>query len=181
MTSTFPIYILDLSGVDHVVHPDGLLDVPHADFWKATVAAIVATHFGLSVKRLLNLPYCQRRARIVVRDDEAVAYYGERQSKKLLKLIAKSVGLPHLEWRSDEHEQRLELDVAEFERLVESSGSRCVLSSLSRATTWQKTPIYQWHCLPSVSFQEEMRLRPLWHCTPEALPATAPRFQKVTR
>ena len=83
-----------------------------------TVAAIVATHFGLSVKRLLNLPYCQRRARIVVREDEAVVYYGERPSKKLLKLIAKSVGMPHLEWRSDEHEQRLDFDVAEFRRVV---------------------------------------------------------------
>lgn len=55
-----------------------------------------------------------------MRDDEAFAYYGERQSKKLLKLIAKSVGLSELQWRFDEHEQRLEFDVAEFERLLES-------------------------------------------------------------
>lgn len=118
---SFPIYILDLSGADYVAYPDDRLDVPHSDFWKSTVAAIVAAHFQLPVKRLLNLPYCQRRVRIVVRDEEAVAYYGERQSKKLLRLIAKSVGLPELEWRSDEHEQRLEFDVAEFERLVEES------------------------------------------------------------
>lgn len=124
LATSFPIYILDLSGTDQVVVSEDRLDVPHADFWKATVAAIVATHFGLSVKRLLNLPYCQRRARIVVRDDEAVAYYGERPSKQLLKLIAKSVGLTNLEWRSDEHEQRLDFDVAEFERLVESTGRR---------------------------------------------------------
>ena len=124
MTSTFPVYILDLSGTDRVVHPEGRLDIPHADFWKGTVAAIVADHFGLQVKRLLNLPYCQRRARIVVRDDAAVAYYGERQSKKSLRLIAKSVGLPNLEWRSDEHEQRLDFDVVEFERLLESLGRR---------------------------------------------------------
>ena len=116
---SFPIYILDLSGDDFVAYPDGRLDLPHADFWKSTVAAIVAAHFQLPVKRLLNLPYCQRRARIIVRDDEAVAYYRERQSQKLLKTISKTVGLPDLEWRSDEHEQRLEFDVAEFERLVE--------------------------------------------------------------
>ena len=117
----FPIYILDLSGDDYVAYPNGRLDLPHADFWKSTVAAIIAAHFQLPVKRLLNLPCCQRRARIIVRDDEAVAYYGERQTKKLLKIIAKSLGLPNLEWRSDEHEQRLEFDVAEFERLVEES------------------------------------------------------------
>ena len=125
MASSFPVYILDLSGTDRVVYPNGRLDIPHADFWKGTVAAIVADHFDLQVKRLLNLPYCQRRARIVVReDDAAVAYYGERQSKKLLKLIAKSVGLPNLEWRPDEHEQRLDFDVVEFERLLKSLGRR---------------------------------------------------------
>ena len=118
---SFPIYILDLSGDDFVAYPDGRVDLPHSDFWKSTVALIVAAHFQLPVKCLLNLPYCQRRARIVVRDDEAVAYYGERQSKKLLKAISRSVELPNLEWRSDEHEQRLEFDVAEFERLVEES------------------------------------------------------------
>ena len=118
---SFPIYILDLSGDDYVAYPIGCIDVPHADFWKSTVAAIVAAHFQLPVKRLLNLPYCQRRARIVVRDDEAVAYYGERQSQKLLKTISKSVKLPNLEWRSDEHEQRLDFDVVEFERLVKDS------------------------------------------------------------
>ena len=59
-----------------------------------------------------------------MRDDAVIGSYGERQSKKLLRLIAKSVGLPNLEWRSDEHEQRLDFDVAEFERLLESLGRR---------------------------------------------------------
>ena len=84
------------------------------------MANIVADHFDLPIKKLLSLPYCQRRARIVVREAEAVVDFVERQSKKLLKLISKAVALPDLEWQFDEHEQRLEFDVAEFERLLES-------------------------------------------------------------
>lgn len=117
---SFPVYILDLSGNDRVVFPEDQRDLNHSDFWTSIVAKIVADHFRFPVKRLLNLPYCQRRARIVVRDDEAFAYYGERQTKKLLKLITKSVGLLELQWRFDEHEQRLDFDVAEFERLLGS-------------------------------------------------------------
>ena len=116
----FPIYILDLSGVDRVVYPEDQIDLNHSDFWTSAVAKIVADHFRLPVKRLLNLPYCQRRARIVVTDKEAAIYFGERHTKKLLKLISKSVGLPELQWRFDEHEQRLEFDVTEFNRLLES-------------------------------------------------------------
>ena len=117
---SFPIYILDLSGIDRVVFPGDQRDLNHSDFWTSVAAKIVADHFRLPVKRLLNLPYCQRRARIVVRDDEAAVYFGERHTKKLLKLISKSVGLTELEWRFDEHEQRLEFDVAKFNQLLES-------------------------------------------------------------
>ena len=53
-------------------------------------------------------------------DKEAVIYFGERHTKKLLRSISKSVGLPELQWRFDEHEKRLEFDVAEFERLLGS-------------------------------------------------------------
>lgn len=115
---SFPIYILDLSGTDYVVHPGGFGDIPHSDFWKSIVAKIVARHFGLPAKWLLNLPYSQRRARIVVRDSEAVANYGERQTKKMLRLISESVGRPHLKWRHDEHERRLDFDMTEFVRLI---------------------------------------------------------------
>lgn len=53
-------------------------------------------------------------------DQEAVIYFGERHTKKLLRSISESVGLPELQWRFDEHEKRLEFDVAEFERLLGS-------------------------------------------------------------
>jgi hypothetical protein len=119
---SFPIYILDLSGTDHVVHPDGFDDIPHSEFWKSIVAKRVARHFGLPVKWLLNLPYSQRRARIVVRNYEAVANYGERQTKKLLRLISESVGLPHLKWRHDVHERRLDFDMTEFLKVMVRSG-----------------------------------------------------------
>jgi hypothetical protein len=90
----------------------------HSDFWSSTVAPMVAEHFQLPVKRLLNLPYCQRRARIVEREAGIVVYYGEKQSKSLLKLISRTVKLSNRIWQFDEHEQRLDYDVFEFQRLL---------------------------------------------------------------
>lgn len=120
MPNSYPVYILDLSGTDRIVFPDDRLDVSHSDFWESIVAGIVAEHFRIPVKRLRNLPYCQRRARIVVQNDgESVVYFGERQTKKLLKAISRAVGLPDLEWRYDDHEQRLEYDVSVFNRLLD--------------------------------------------------------------
>jgi hypothetical protein len=108
---SFPIYVLHLGeGEPTIVFPEGKVDLDHSDFWEREVARIVARHLRLPLEELLNLPYCQRRARI----SEKIVYYGEKTSPKLLKMIEKAVGETGLEWRGDDHEKRLEFDVSEF-------------------------------------------------------------------
>ena len=108
---TYPIYILDLGREATIVFPDGKADLDHSDFWEATVARIVARHFRIPLEALLNLPYCQRRARI----SGNVVYYGERTSQKLLRQIETAVGATGLRFVYDDHEKRL--DVQEFTAL----------------------------------------------------------------
>jgi hypothetical protein len=111
---SFPIYILDLGDKEYtIVFPEGKADIDHSDFWEATAARIVAKHLRLPLEELVNLPYCQRRARI---NDKNV-YYGEKTSKKLLRQIEKAVGETGLRFVYDEHERRLEYDVRDFTSL----------------------------------------------------------------
>lgn len=112
---TYPIYILDLHGEELVVFPKDKADIPHSDFWENTVATLLAKHFSIPLKPLLNLPYCQRRARV---SSKGLAFYGERQSKKLLRTISKATGETDLRWAFDEHEARLPFAVQEFKRLL---------------------------------------------------------------
>ncbi len=109
----YPIYLLDLGGDATILFPEGKADLDHCDFWEATVARIVARHFRLPLEELLNLPYCQRRARICGK----VVYYGERTSQKLLRQIEKAVGETGLRFVHDDHEVRLEFDVLEYKAL----------------------------------------------------------------
>ena len=110
---TYPIYILDLGREATIVFPDGKADLDHSDFWEATVARIVARHFRIPLEALLNLPYCQRRARI----SGNCVYYGERPVRKLLRQIEKAVGETGLRFVYDDHEKQLEYDVLEFAAL----------------------------------------------------------------
>ncbi len=119
MGSTFPIYILDLDGEEMVVFPKDKADISHSDFWEQTVAPLLAEHISIPLKPLLNLPYCQRRARV---SSKGLVFYGERQSKKLLRTISKATGEADLRWTFDEHEARLPFDVQEFERLLAGRG-----------------------------------------------------------
>jgi len=118
MLTTYPIYILDLDGTDRVVFPEGKTDISHSEFWEETVALVVVRHYGIPHAPLLNLPYCQRRARITSR---GTVFYGEQQTKALMKTIRASVGESNLAWEDDEHEQRLPMDMAEFEELRQST------------------------------------------------------------
>jgi hypothetical protein len=43
---------------------------------------LLAARFAIPLKPLLNLPYCQRRARV---SSQGLLFYFERQSKKLLR------------------------------------------------------------------------------------------------
>jgi DMSO/TMAO reductase YedYZ molybdopterin-dependent catalytic subunit len=112
---SYPIYILDLGeGEPTIVFPKDKEDLDHSDFWEREVAGIVARHFRLNIEDLKNLPYSQRRARIAGNN----VLYGERTSKKLLKLIEKAVGETGLQFVYDEHESRLSYDVEEFNALL---------------------------------------------------------------
>lgn len=111
---SYPIYILDLGGDGYtIVFPEGKIDINHSDFWEATVARIVARHLHLPLEELVNLPYCQRRARI----HDKIVYYGEKPIKKLLRQIEKAVGETGLLFVYDDHEKRLEYDVLDLASL----------------------------------------------------------------
>ena len=121
MGKSFPVYILDLSGEDRIVFPENREDLSHSEFWETVVTGIVAQHYRIAVARLENLPYCQRRARIVLaRNKPPIVYYGEQQSDELLAAIAAAVEIPDLQWRYDDHEKRLEFDVLELRQLIDA-------------------------------------------------------------
>ena len=113
--TNYPIYIVDLNEKNLVVFPEMKAEKSHSDFWEEVVAKIVAKHFGIPLQRLLNLLYCQRRARI---SSKGLVFYGEKQTKILLRTISKATGETNLRWAFDEHEARLPFDVMEFKRLI---------------------------------------------------------------
>lgn len=110
---SFPLYLLKL-GDWQVVFPDDRADIGHTDFWEQTVSQIVARHYHIPQRRLANLPYCQRRARVV----GSTVYYGGKHDAALLKVIRKTLGDASLIFAHDDHERRLREDVLEFRRLV---------------------------------------------------------------
>ncbi len=126
--TTYPIYILDLHGEELVVFPRDKADIPHSEFWEPTVAPLLAKHFSIPLKPLLNLPYCQRRARI---SSKGLVFYGERPNKKLLRAISKATGEVDLQWAFDDHEARLPFDVQEFKRLLAGRESNDASSNRS--------------------------------------------------
>ena len=115
MVTNFPIYILELDGKDLVVFPQDKADISHSDYWEQKVVAIIAQKFGISDKRLMNIPYCQRRARI---SSKGFVFYGEKQTKTLLRTISKATGESDLRWVYDEHEARLSFDLMEYRKLL---------------------------------------------------------------
>ena len=58
----------------------------------------MASYYKLPLEYLLNLPYCQRRARI----NGKVVYYGEKHQKSLLSMIERSVGETGLRFVCDD-------------------------------------------------------------------------------
>ncbi len=112
--NTFPVYLLQLDDTIQVALPEGKEDIGHSEFWGRTVSHIVAKHYNIPQVKLANLPYCQRRARIV----DNTCYYGETPDLKLLDLIHRAVGNKGLAFVYDDHEKRLKDDVLEFRKLV---------------------------------------------------------------
>lgn len=104
---SFPIYILDDQTIVYTKR-----DQNHVDYWYHTVSKIVAEKHGIARRKLLNLPYCQKRARVV----ENRLYCGEKITKKTLRQIEKTIGIK-LILTHDEHETRCPLELAEFKAL----------------------------------------------------------------
>lgn len=103
----FPVYILD---DDTIVYIEK--DCDHLTFWNNTVKYLVSKKFNVSLQEIENLPYCQRRARVV----GSRIYCGENVSKKLLKKIEKILKM-NLILCFDEHESRCPISVSEFKGL----------------------------------------------------------------
>jgi hypothetical protein len=115
MTSdSFPVYLLRSEQGWEVVYPEGKRDIGHTDFWEDTVSRLVARRYRIPRTELVNLPYCQLRARIV----GDTVYFGEQPDPGLLQAIRKAVGNDRLAFAHDDHERRLKEDVAAFRRLV---------------------------------------------------------------
>jgi hypothetical protein len=113
-TTAFPVYFLQLGDEWQVAIPDDREDIGHTDFWEQAVANTVAKHYGIPEKQLANLPYSQRRARIV--GDKV--FYGEKPDQELLRLLREAVGNDRLVFVHDDHEKRLREDVLAFRRLM---------------------------------------------------------------
>lgn len=82
-----------------------------------TVSNLVARYFKIPQERIANLPYCQRRARIV----GDTMYYGEQPDAELVSVIRKAVGNENLAVVHDDHEKRLREDVVAFRKIVRRS------------------------------------------------------------
>jgi len=111
---TYPLYLLRFEGKWQVIFPETKEDIGHTDFWEQTVSFLVAQHYKIPQKKLANLPYCQRRARIA----GDIIWYGGKSDADLLKAIRKALGNKKLEFQYDDHERRLKEDVSGFKRLV---------------------------------------------------------------
>lgn len=108
---SFPIYILD----DDSIHYSNE-DLDHSVFWKKQIAKYVAKMFKISLNEILDIPYCQRRGRIVGNK----FYCGEKINKKLLNKIEKTIALK-LEYIYDEHETRLIDDVIKLKSHINNN------------------------------------------------------------
>ena len=111
---SYPLYLLQLGDELIVCFPEPLADLDHSEFWEATASHLVAKHYKVPQRLLINLPYCQRRARVVGK----TVYYGEQPDARLLRLIRKALGNNKLVFAHDDHEKRLRYDVSKFNRLV---------------------------------------------------------------
>ena len=112
---TFPIYVLELGGDLVVCFPEDLADTDHSEFWEKTASRLVAKHYKIPQRLLLNIPYCQRRARVAGNR----VYYGEQPDTKLLRLIRNALRNNKLAFVYDDHEKRLEHDASEFRKLLD--------------------------------------------------------------
>ena len=102
MPKSYPIYILD---DDSIVFTKK--DINHVDFWIDQVANKVSEMYKIPVHRLLNIPYCQRRARVVGNN----LYCDEELSLDLVNNIKTVLNKKVLKVVYDQHETVLPYDL----------------------------------------------------------------------
>ncbi len=100
----FPIYILDDDSIEYLQE-----DCDHSRFWSETVSKKVSQNTGIPLRILIDMPYCQRRARVV----GSRLYYGEKMSAFLFNKI-KNILKMDLVLVHDEHEARCEISLMQF-------------------------------------------------------------------
>ena len=106
--SSFPVYIID----DGKIFYKKDKDLGHTEFWEKEVSLYVSKKFKIPLKELVNIPYCQKRGRIV--NDKF--YCGELNIKSIKSKIKKLFG-KEIEIIYDDHEKMLEYDRRIFEGL----------------------------------------------------------------
>ena len=102
MQISYPLYILD---DDTIVFTKE--DLNHVDFWNDQVAKKVSELYNIPVHRLLNIPYCLRRARVVGN----ILFCGEELSIDLVNKIKTVLNKKVLKVVYDQHETVLVYDV----------------------------------------------------------------------
>lgn len=107
----FPVYILDDDTILYEIQ-----DINHVDYWKNVVSIIFSKKYGISKSYILNLPYSQRRARVVGNK----FYCGEKITKKLFKKIEKTLNRK-LSYIYDEHETRCEFETARLKSHINNN------------------------------------------------------------
>ena len=113
--NSYPLYFLQLDGVLRIVFPEDKPDINHSDYWEQTVSYLVAQHYCIPQRKLANLPYCQRRARVVGNK----VYMGTHHpDPKLLIVLREVLGEDDLTFAYDYHEKRLREDVRQFKQLI---------------------------------------------------------------
>jgi prepilin-type N-terminal cleavage/methylation domain-containing protein len=111
---SFPIYILDDDTVLFTKQ-----DKTHPEFWEETVAPQIAKKFKIPLSELVNLPYCQRRGRVVGEN----FYCGEELDKALVLKIGRVIS-QKIRLIFDDHECTLDHDRSMFNSLFRNPNRR---------------------------------------------------------
>jgi hypothetical protein len=107
----FPVYILD----DDTIIYD-IQDVNHVDYWRDIVSVVFSKKYNITRSDIIDLPYSQRRARVVGNN----FYCGERITKKLIKKIEKTLNRK-LNYIYDEHETRCEFETSKLKSHINNN------------------------------------------------------------
>lgn len=100
MDGGFPVYILDDDSIFYTTK-----DCGHVEYWEDFVSLKVSSKYNVPLYLVKELPYCQRRGRVVLNN----FYCGEDISKSLLSKIEKVLSMK-LKLIFDDHEIRCPIE-----------------------------------------------------------------------